>query len=75
MTQSDTEVEEVEEADTVSSAIKMGKTIAIFHPAELNISHSNPFGEEVRSLDDAAAELKHLVIDRRKELADSDSEG
>lgn len=72
MTQSETEVEEVEEADTVSSAIKMGKTIAIFHPAELNISHSNPFGEEVRSLDDAAAELKHLVVDRRKELADSD---
>jgi hypothetical protein len=68
----DVGVEELEDADTVSSAIKLGKTIAVFHPAELNISHTNPFGEEVRSLGDAAAELKHLVTDRRVELAGSD---
>jgi hypothetical protein len=65
------EVEPVE-TDTVASAIKLGKTIAVFNPVERNISVTNPFGEEVRSVGAAASELKHLVTDRRKELLESD---
>ena len=66
------DVGDIEEADSVSSAIRLGKTVAIFYPDELNISHSNPFGEEVQSVTDAASELKYLVTERRKELAGSD---
>ena len=66
-------VTEVGEAsESVESAIKLGKSVAIFYPEEFNISASNPFGEAVTSVSGAASELKHLVKDRREELRGSD---
>ena len=67
-------IETIEEeiGDTVDNIIKLGKTVAIFYPADLNISASNPFGDTVKSRREAVDELKYLVIERESELKSSD---
>ena len=61
-----------EASESVDNAVKLGKSVAIFYPAEFNISATNPFGEAVTGIDAAVSELKHLVRDRRGELRYSD---
>ena len=59
-------------SESIDRNVKLGKSVAIFYPAELNISTLNPFGEAVTSTEAAVSELKHLVKDRRAELRGSD---
>lgn len=58
--------------ESVETAIKLGKTLAIFNPSEFNITASNPFGDAVTSTEVARKELLQIVKYRQSETRSSD---